>query len=301
MELTQLYYFLEVAHCEHFRKAAQNLHITQPTLSQSIARLEDELGCTLFDRIGRNIYLNDFGREFERYVQPAITLLDDGRRSVHDLQLGNRGNIWLGISVPEMISVFLKPYLRDHPDIHIHQYHGTASQLKEMLENREIDFAILIVPLETVDISWEPVSTEELGVLVSEQHHLAGQDSVTLEELRNEQFLVNNANQDIRDSFMACFVKAGFEPNICFEGEQTDLIGELVEQNRGITVCSAIRYQYHRARGNDKGNKYIRIDGPAHIVRTTGFSKLRNRPMSPAAAAFYEYLKFSLKNGPERE
>ena len=290
MELTQLYYFSVVAQLEHFHRAAQELHITQPTLSQSIARLESELGCSLFERSGRNVYLNEYGKEFYRYVCSLLTQLDDGKRRISELLQGKTGDIKIGVTVPEAISFFLRHYLIRNPQIHVHQSYGTAIQLRDMLNAREIDFAITIFPIETTDILWEPVFTEPLGILVSEQHPLAKRESVAIDELRNERFIVNNSNRDLCEIFQRCFIHSGYQPNIVFEGEQADLIGELVSLNCGISMTSQQRHKYHEERSQTYRLHYLDITDPV-CIRTTGFARLRNRPLSPAADSFYQELK----------
>lgn len=299
MELTQLYYFKVVAEQQHFRKAAELLHITQPTLSQTISRLESELGCQLFDRIGRSASLNAYGREFYSHINDAIIQVEDGKRRILEMHNGNVGDIHIGITVPEMISDYLEPYLLHHSGIHIHQLYGSAKDFQSMLLDHTLDFAITIQPLETLEIQWEPIIVEEQGILVSSRHPLATRSSISLAELKNEKFIVNNANQDLRDQFQNYFIDAGYRPEIIFEGEQAALIKTLVTQNRGVSLCSKRRFNYHTALHENKDIVYLPIQ-EKRCTRTTGFAKLRLRPFSPCCETFYHYLKNVLQNEPEK-
>ena len=294
MELTQLYYFSVVARLEHFHKAAQELHITQPTLSQSIARLEDELGCPLFERSGRNVYLNEYGKEFYHFVSKSLVLLEDGKHRIFELLQGKAGDVKIGVTVPETISFFLRTYITENPFVHVHQSYGTALQFQDMLNAREIDFAITVLPIEAEEILWEPVFTESLGILVSTKHPLAKQTSVTIDQLRNERFIVNNSNRDLCEIFQHYFIQAGYQPNIVFEGEQADLIGELISLNCGISFTSNQRHKYHKERNKTHNLHYLDISDPV-CIRTTGFAKLRGRPLSPVAENFYCALKQALQ------
>src|SRR5438309_3725141 len=105
MDLLQLKYFQTVARLEHMTQAARQLEIAQPSLSQTIARLEEELGVPLFDRQGRQIRLNQFGRTFLRRVERIFAELEDGRRELADLAGLEQGRVSL--------SMFSTPLLPD--------------------------------------------------------------------------------------------------------------------------------------------------------------------------------------------
>lgn len=294
MDLIQLSYFKAAAELEHFRKASEVLNITQPSLSQAIAKLEKELGCKLFDRVGRSVLLNDYGKAFYQYATQALLQIEDGRRRLVEIREGNAVDIHLGVTVPEMISDYLAGYLLDHPYVHIHQIYGNADYFSELLVDRTLDFAITIQPVETAEIQWERVTEEEQGILMSRQHPLAQRKSVALRELKNEKFIVNNANRDLSVHFQNYFVGAGYAPNIVFEGEQTDLIGALVAKNHGISLCSQKRFAYHAKLSGNQEIVYIPISEPK-CIRQTGFARLRGRSFSPGVESFYEYLKRSLQ------
>src|SRR5690606_25174153 len=111
MELLQLNYFLTVAKHEHMTKAAQELRIAQPALSRTIQRLEEDLGVPLFDRKGRQICLNSFGKAFEAKVKAALHLLEEGRREIEDLSGLKQGRIHLAIMNMEQIKKPLQTFL----------------------------------------------------------------------------------------------------------------------------------------------------------------------------------------------
>src|SRR2546428_13358678 len=111
MDLLQLHYFRTVARLEHMTRAAEALLIAQPALSQTIARLEDELGVPLFDRLGRRIRLNLFGKAFLERVERVFAELDQGRRELADLVGGEQGRVDLSLGVvlrifPELLHDF---------------------------------------------------------------------------------------------------------------------------------------------------------------------------------------------------
>ena len=294
MELKQLQYFLTVAEFENYHRASDTLHISQPTLSQSVARLEEELGCRLFERSGRSIRLSEYGRQFYDYAFHAITTLSDGQQHLQALIAGNVEHINLGATVPDSVTAFLQNYIIQRPHTHIHQVQGPAAQMRQFLENRAIDYAVTIVPIETTEIQWEELYTEPLGVIVSEEHPLAAETAVTLERLRDEPFLINNANTDLSDLFRSFFLKIGCEPDIVFEGEQPELIGQLVAKNYGISLSTSYRHASRRAYDGAHGIRFLEITSPACSI-TTGIATLRRKVLSPAAFSFCEELKKALR------
>ncbi|MED2795985.1 LysR family transcriptional regulator, partial [Bacillus wiedmannii] len=117
MELLQLHYFLKVAKLEHMTQAAQELRIAQPALSKTIARLEEDLGVPLFDRQGRKIRLNSFGKAYLKKVEKALMLLEEGRKEVEDLAAMERGRISLATTTHKCFSDVIGTFISLHPDI----------------------------------------------------------------------------------------------------------------------------------------------------------------------------------------
>jgi transcriptional regulator, LysR family len=93
MNLLQLKYFLTVARCEHMTRAAEELHIAQPSLSKVISKLEEELGVLLFERVGRQIKLNHFGKAFLNRVERVFLELDNGKRELSDMSINESSYI----------------------------------------------------------------------------------------------------------------------------------------------------------------------------------------------------------------
>lgn len=295
MELSQLHYFRIAAQMEHFTKAARALHITQPTLSATIANLEDELGVKLFDREKGKIRLNEYGRALLQEVNLVFLHLNEGIHMVNSLKSAEGGNIYFAAAVLEQVTPLVGPYLLNHPNIHLYQSQHTAKEMHQLLELREIDIAVSFFSLQSPSVEWFPVFKDEQGILVSVDHPLAAQKQVALRDLAHERFLVNNSNQDLHDQFVGYCFQAGFEPNIMFEGNQPDLIGDLVANNYGVSLISKGRYKFHEACGETSRTTYLKITD-VDCTWTTGIAKLKGRPLSSAARHFFEYLMQSFRN-----
>ena len=141
MELLQLKYFKTVARTEHITKAAQELHISQPALSVTIARLEEEVGVPLFDRIGRQIRLNAFGKTFLKQVDTALEALETGKRQVTDMAGLERGSVLVATTTLNRVSELLAPFLALYPHINFRITQASTEELKiQLLEKAKSTF-----------------------------------------------------------------------------------------------------------------------------------------------------------------
>lgn len=288
MELSQLKYFLVVARTEHMTQAAEILHISQPSLSNSISRLEQSLGHALFDREeGKGIKLNQFGHIFMRRASRAITELEDSVREMNELAFGNEHRIHISISIPDLLSDLLNTYLEAYPKDFIHQVLQSNAQMLEGLYQKEIDMAISWIPLEGIDVKWVPLIEDEIFLLVSRDSWLATYQSVPLHLLENEKFIINNSTIGFQDTTDAFCMRAGFKPNIIFQGTDSQAVGELVSKNQGITFIPAHslnRIQKMMA----KPMKAVKIDSP-YARHTIGIATLKEHYLTVSAMRFYNH------------
>lgn len=294
MEMTQLQYFRTVARLEHFTRAANELFITQPTLSKTISRLERELGVELFERDGSSVYLSEYGHVFLRQVDRMFESLDDAKREISDMKLGESGTLAFAIDLPPLVSNPLRSYVASHPNIHIRQIECNADHMREMLKNREVDLAVSTVPIEGIDFNWNHLTERRLGILASADHRLAGKKSVQLSDLSNEHFLINNSNDNLYMTFIKYCEEEGFIPQIHFEGNQREVVDELIRDNRGISVAG--RHDIFRITpSGDEEEKiiYIDIDKPV-CMHSVGIATLRGRYLPLSAIDFCECLKKDL-------
>ncbi|WAH37593.1 LysR family transcriptional regulator [Alicyclobacillus dauci] len=285
MEFLQLKYFQTVAHLEHITKAAYQLQIAQPSLSKTIARLEEDLGVPLFDRQGRQIRLNEFGRAFLARVERAFMELNEGRREIRDLAGLNQGTVTLAVSIPRILPDLLGSFLAAYPKVHLRQYLESTASMKQQLENGEIDFCISSEPIESSDVVWQPLMTEEIFLVVPPDHRLAQRDSVVLSEVRDESFISMNAGYGFRHLTDRFCQQAGFTPNIFFAGDEPDVIGGLVRQGLGIAFVPALTWT---AAAHRLPNK-LRITDPV-CERTIGLAWSNRRYLSVAAKQFHTFV-----------
>lgn len=185
MNLSQLYYFRKLAQLQHYTKAAKELYITQPSLSDSISSLEQELGLSLFQKEGRNVKLTKYGKEFYEYVDAALNELDKGI-AVAKSKSGLLGGVIdlgciptiLGDYVPSVLTRYREIY----PKVSFNIYQGHTLRLLDELKKGTYDLAFCS-KTEDTELEFIPILAQRLILVVRADHPLAQKESVMLEEL----------------------------------------------------------------------------------------------------------------------
>lgn len=231
--------FLAVAESGHLTETALELGIPQPTLSRRIARLEDELGATLFDRVGRSLQLNARGRAFQRYARDIVTSADAGAREVHRLMDPEHGTVRIGFMhslgtwlVPRL----LREYRSQHPHVHFELRQGPARELENAVLADDLDLAF-VSPQPTLDgLAWSLISTQPLGLAVPTEHRFAGRTSIRLEEAADEDFIGMDPGYGIQIILDELAKEAGFAPRIAFTTQEMNTVAGLVEAGLGVAL-----------------------------------------------------------------
>ena len=286
MELLQLKYFQTVARLEHMTKAAEELQIAQPSLSKTIARLEEDLGVPLFDRKNRQLQLNQYGRLFLERVNRVFLELNEGKRELEELLERGQTQITLAVSIPRVLPQLVSSFLKTFPDIKFQQVLESTSSMKSLLEKAEIDFCISSVEIVGTDIVWEPLMTEQIYLVVPPDHPLARREKIYLHEVKDEPFISMNTGfgfRNVTDDFCR---EAGFVPNIAFEGDEPVVIGDLVRQGLGVAFVPEISWLDN---ANPFPNKLEIIEPKCQ--RTIGLGWSKRRYLSDTAKQFRQYVK----------
>lgn len=242
MNLVYLEYFLKVAEKQHMTQVADELHITQPALSRAISRLEEEVGTELFDREGKGIRLNENGMVVKESAEKIFEELSEMQQKLDDMKKGVSGSISIGSSFPnrepDLIQDCVLEFMQKYPNVSINYIQQSSRQLVQALEDKQIDLAITGYHGKSQDIEWKELFREKLGVILSKKNPLSEKDELSLSDLSGERFYCNNANSDLEDLTRDFCRKAGFEPNIFFQGFFPELIGYSVSANKGVSLIA---------------------------------------------------------------
>ncbi len=237
MELLQLHYFRTVAKLEHMTRAAQELHIAQPALSKTISRLEADVGVPLFDREGRQIRLNSFGKAFLHKVETALNALEEGRREVADMAGIEHGSVGLAMSTLNRLTDPLSAFLAVYPNVNFRITQASMEEMARLLEAGEVDFCFTAMPIDRPDINAADVLHEEVFLAVPPGHRLADRGSVALSEVADEPFIGYKEGfifQKMNDVFCR---EAGISPNFVCRVDEPAAIASLVRTGLGVAFA----------------------------------------------------------------
>lgn len=235
MDLLQLRYFRELAYSQHMTELAETLHISQPSLSMTISKLEDELGVKLFDRVNRKIILNDYGRVFLKHVDVVFNELSYAIEEINELKKVENKKIILATTGTTFLTNIIIDFLESNSEITIKQSLVVYEKISELLEKGDIDFAITHPLLNNKNIESRVLIEDDILVVVPITHRLSHKKAIRLEELKNEHFINLTEHYDFRKLTDSMFERAGFKPNIIIEGEFT-LIERMLKSGLGISI-----------------------------------------------------------------
>lgn len=279
MELLQLKYFLTVARCEHVTEAAGKLHVTQSSLSKTIQRLEDDLGVPLFDRIGRKLRLNDFGRTFLQRTEKALFELEQGKREIADLSNPDQGTLQLAVTTASTLPGILREFRKNKPDIQFHVQMVSLENMSRLLHRGEVDFCLSSPPIEGDDIECQILYDDPIVVAVPMGHRYADRSSIQLTELKDERFVGVKQGYGVRDMVDSVCQSAGFLPKYVYEGDEPARLTALVEAEIGLAfIPSTARNPHERI-------KYLQVE-EHQLVRKIALLSHKNRYISKAALEF---------------
>ncbi|CAM4503654.1 LysR family transcriptional regulator [Paenibacillus xylanexedens] len=279
MELLQLKYFLTVARCEHVTEAAGKLHVTQSSLSKTIQRLEDDLGVPLFDRIGRKLRLNDFGRTFLQRSEKALFELEQGKREIADLSNPDQGTLQLAVTTASTLPGILREFRKNKPDIQFHVQMVSLENMSRLLHRGEVDFCLSSPPIEGDDIECQILYDDPIVVAVPMGHRYADRSSIQLTELKDEWFVGVKQGYGVRDMVDSVCQSAGFLPKYVYEGDEPARLTALVEAEIGLAfIPSTARNPHERIR-------YLQVE-EHQLVREIALLSHKNRYISKAALEF---------------
>jgi DNA-binding transcriptional LysR family regulator len=290
VELRQLQYLSRIARVGGFRRAADELDMSQATLSEQIKLLEQELGVRLFERGGRNLALTEPGRVLldraERVLEEVRTAYEEMQEFAHL----DRGQLIVGTMTgngPFWLPGFLAAFMRRHPNVDVRLVERVSGVLVKMLENREIHVACLLVPTDDPEvppeISIRKLFSRNLVAVVAHQHPLANRSSVSLAEIAGDRLILTSAAEAPRRVIDRAFRAHNLEPVVSFEADDPmTLIGLAAE---GIAIGITGENIAHRAADRVA---MLRIDG-VQMRYSLALAWAENGPHTRAMATFLEF------------
>jgi LysR family hydrogen peroxide-inducible transcriptional activator len=239
MEFNQLRYVCAIAETGSFSRAAERCHVAQPSLSQQVLKLEEDLGAKLFDRLGRSIRLTEAGRAFLPHARSILHQMEAARTGVEEKRKDVRGSVAAGVIptiAPYLLPRYTASFAKKYPEARLRIVEETTPVLVESLRNLSIDLAILALPLRHKEFELFPLRTEPLFAVLPKDHPRAGQKSLTLKDLRGEPFVMLRDGHCFRDLSVATCARARVTPRIVFESGQFSSLLGMVAAGIGVSL-----------------------------------------------------------------
>lgn len=257
MNIRDLEYLVALAEHKHFRRAADACHVSQPTLSGQIRKLEDELGIILLERTSRKVL----------FTQSGLLLVDQAKTVLREVKLlkemaSNQGKEMTGplhVGVIPTIGPYLMPHIvpalqNAFPDLELFLYEAQTHQLLEQLETGRLDCAIVASVRETEPFIEVPLFKERMLLAVAENHPWAKEQTIPMSMLKDREMLMLDDGHCLRNQALGYCFTAGAKENSHFQATSLETLRNMVAANAGMTLMPELAVLSEGERG---GVKYL--------------------------------------------
>jgi DNA-binding transcriptional LysR family regulator len=287
MELKQLEYFLAVSNTHSFTRAAEQLYISQPSVTTAIQRLEDELGLVLFDRSKKQATLTSEGEIFYEHICIVMRDISKAAQKAAELKNLSSGVIKIGVSSLTCLSVssfLLAKFHNIYPSLKFEFIETTTQNIQNLIEKDKIDLGLLIVHESMKNLDFVTISNEALSVYLPLFHFLSERTNIALKELKQEIFILPQKNCTYRLILDAMFAREEIKPHISFETNYIQMIKNMIISGSGISILpkGVIENSAIRAIPLEK-------EPSIHLC----IAKKNNKCIAHAAQTLYDFLKDS--------
>jgi DNA-binding transcriptional LysR family regulator len=284
----QLEVFECVARRLSFTRAAEELSLSQPTVSAQIRQLSDEIGLALFEQIGKTISLTDAGRELLAASRGVFDTWSRFEMTIADMRGLKRGLLRVACvtTAKYFVPALLGPFCENYPEVEIRLEIANREALVERLRANQDDLYIMMLPPDDLDVEQTPFRENPLVIVAPAGHALAGRSSISLKRLRGERFILREPGSGTRIRTERFFTEAGFVPIVRMELSSNEAIKHSVAAGLGISVLSR-----HALDVDPKldGLTILDVEG-FPLADDWYFVHLRGKRMSVVARAFFDHV-----------
>ena len=243
MEMQQLRYVVAVARTANFSRAAEQCHVSQPTLSQQIQKLEGELGERLFDRMKRAVKLTPHGEAFLRRAVRVLEEVDAAKREAKEATDLLRGTVSIGVLptlAPYLLPAVIVEFTEKFPGVEIVIQEDTTARLLKLLHACEVDFALASQPIQDGRLEVRELFAEELLLALPPGHPLTRKRTVNATDLEKERLIVLKEGHCLGDQVLRFCDRNDLHPMISFRSAQLETIQSLVCAGVGLSLIPAM-------------------------------------------------------------
>lgn len=289
MDVIHLRYFQSVAQQENLTKAAELLHVSQPALSTSLSKLERELGVQLFDRVGRRIQLNQYGRIYIGYVNQMLACLDNAKRELDNYAERNRQKLTISTVSMQLLQDMLSDYTDLHEQVTVRRYEVMVKDLGSELNNGDCDFIISATHGgEEYAQSYRIIKRERLYLAVERHHPVASREIVNLSEMKDEAFISLPVGYSFRTITDRLCNKAGFECEVLHECFHCQLLN-YVSDGIGVAIIpESLMNKELQRKNSDERLAFLRLSD-TDAYRNIAMEWNNGRVLSRAAQELLDF------------
>jgi DNA-binding transcriptional LysR family regulator len=290
MDTDRFKVFLECARLKNFSRAAEVLHISQPSISLHIQQLEEWCGTDLFQRRGRRVELTQAGELLKQHAQRVLTDLDMARQDVQELLGLGRGRLAVAAAglpgtylFPKALSMFKNLY----PNLEINMNYGASSQVEQLLQDDAVELAMFSRKPKVAGLNYEPYASSAMVAVAPPAHPLMRRRRVTLRALAREPFILREPESAGRELVRSYFTRKGLNINVAMELSSHEAIKVAVAEGFGLAVIA------RRWLANELALNMISvIDVPElKLSIDHGIVYREGRVLSRAAKTFLQFLR----------
>lgn len=291
MDIKQLYYFVTVADQLSYSKAAQKLHISQPSLSNAIKNLEQEVGSPLLERSTRKIELTDAGKVLYAKSLQLLSHMNILKKEMQEVRLTGSGELIIGMieSVRHWVPKVIREYQGRYPSMRIKLIEVLSRKaVIDSLRKYHTHLIITNQCIEEEDIESLPLYKEKLVLVLHRDHPLSAKESIAFTDLAGEPFIISMEGFQTREDILEAFALEHTSPNIQFEIERFETALTLVRENLGVAIIP----ENYLVEPKDDSIVRKMMDSPA-LERTVYLTYMKNRYLAPAVQSFLEDVQRS--------
>jgi LysR family hydrogen peroxide-inducible transcriptional activator len=279
LELQQIRYALELARQRNFTRAAHACHVSQPTLSHQIRKLEEELGEPLFKRLRSGALPTPFGERFLASARRIHSEVENVRGDAGALQREVRGDLTVGAIptiAPYVLPGWIERFSRTHPHVRLAIREETTDVLVRQLLDGSVDLAVLSPPFAGEELTeCRSVLQDELLVTLPRDHRLAGRKTIPVKELKEAPLMLLKEEHCLSRQSLAICELSGHEPQVAINSSQLETVLALVEAGFGISFTPSIAVPFlakrqvtYRSLSPDKAFREIAVAWPRDVSMT---------------------------------
>ncbi|KPN96217.1 LysR family transcriptional regulator [Lysinibacillus sp. ZYM-1] len=239
MDIKQLQYFIAVSEHMNFSKAAERLHISQPSLSNAIKKLEHEIGSPLLDRNTRNLQLTEAGEVLFERAKVIVKNMEVLKIEMDEVVVHGTSEITIGVmeSIKHWLPKVIANYKKDYPQMIIHLVDILGSKrVKKSLKSYKTHLIITNQLMDDPELVVETLYEERLVAVLPLHHPLAKKETLTISDISEEPFIISTEGFQTRRDILNTFEQAGKNIDIQFEIERFETAVSLVRENLGVTI-----------------------------------------------------------------